>query len=446
MAKISLKWRKAVFYAQLPEMRLFWIFLPFLIALLAINVVYLPQAWLIVAVAAIFLFLTIMIFTSDLRLAKSNFEANMERNEMKSIVFNLRDGVIAYDPNFKVLIFNKAAEAIFGLNNNEIMGQYLSPDKAQTPRLRLISQVIFPSLAPMIIRRSDPGVYPQVADVAFSEPKLDLRVTTDRILDPQGRLLGFVKIVHDRTREKELMQAKTEFIGIAAHQLRTPLTAIHWALENLAGQQMANDDQKQIVDTAYNAAAKLMKTVNDLLDVTKIEEGRFGYQFENADMADFIESSIADVRDLAEKAGIKLYFNRPKEPVMVTIDKQKLGMVIFNFLDNAIRYNVQNGEVVVSVEKLPDKPYAQVSVKDTGIGIPSEQINNLFTKFFRADNAQRFSPDGSGLGIYIAKNVVKRHGGEIWAESEINRGSTFYFTIPTDPALVPPKEIVYGEE
>ncbi len=120
-------------------------------------------------------------------------------------------------------------------------------------------------------------------------------------------------------------------------------------------------------------------------------------------------------------------------------------MVFSNLIETAIKYNVENGEVIVGVERVEGQPHVKVSVKDTGIGIPADQMDKLFTKFFRAENVVKVVTDGTGLGLYIVKNIVKRHGGEIWAESEINRGSTFSFTLPTDPKLIPPKEVVYGE-
>lgn len=438
-------WKKFLLYAKLPEMRLFWFFLPFLIVLLTINIFYLPK-FLIFITLAIFFVLGTIILINNLRLARSNLEVKIERNELKSIIANLRDGVIAYDPNFKILIFNRAAEEIFNLKASEIIGQYLSLEKAREPYLKLLSQAIFPSLAPLVIRRSEPGVYPQIVDLSFDEPKIELRVSTDKITDSNGQLLGFVKLVHDRTREIELMRSKTEFITIASHQLRTPLTGIHWALESLSKQSLPAD-QKELIDTAFQAAVNLSKTVNDLLDVSKIEDGKFGYQFESVNIIDFIEEIIIGVQDLAKQSGIKLYFQKPDEPsIIISIDSQKMGIVLFNLLDNAIKYNVANGQVTVAVERIKNEPYIQISVKDTGVGVPADQINKLFTKFFRAENVIRFATQGSGLGLYIAKNIVKRHGGEIRAESELNRGSTFYFTLPTDPKLIPVKEMVYSED
>ncbi len=438
-------WQKFILYALLPEMRLFWFLLPFLIILLIINIFYLPEVWVFVSLA-FFLILGIIILINSLRLARSNQEIKIERNELKSIIFNLRDGVIAYDPNFKILIFNRAAEEIFNIPAQEIIGQYFSPERAREPRFKLISQAIFPSLAPVVIRRSKAGVYPQIVDLSFDEPKIELRVATDKIIDPRGQLLGFFKLVHDRTREINLMRAKTEFITVASHQLRTPLTGIHWALESLA-KEISDEGQKELVNTSLEAAAKLLKTVNDLLDVSKIEEGRFGYQFENVNIINFIEDIIKEMESLANQAGVKIYFQKPADAsIVVSIDNQKLGMVFSILLDNAIKYNVKNGEVVVAVGRIPNQPYIQISIKDTGLGIPQDQLDKLFTKFFRAANVVKSSPEGTGLGLYIAKNIIKCHGGEIWVESELNRGSTFYFTLPTDPKLTPLKEIAWGEE
>jgi signal transduction histidine kinase len=353
--------------------------------------------------------------------------------------------VVAYDNDFSVLIFNPAAQEIFYLPENEVVGIKLSAAMASDPKFKVLAQVVFSSLAPTVIKRSDPGAYPQVIDVSFDEPKLDLRVVTDKIVDANGVATGFVKLITNRTREIELLKSKTEFITVAAHQLRTPLTAINWALESLETSQL-NPQQKELADTGFLATKKMLKTVNDLLDVSKIEEGRFGYQFEEVNIVSFLEDILAQTNALAKQYGIKLYFARPKEQsIPVFIDQQKVNMVMSNLLDNAIKYNVENGEVTVAVEKEADEPFVKISIKDTGIGIPSNQLDKLFTKFFRADNVVKFSPDGTGMGLYIVKNVVNRHGGRVWAESELNRGTIFSFTLPTNKDVIPKKELVEFE-
>lgn len=441
--KISRFFRQLKFYCYLPEMRPFWIIL-FLIAVVAIiNLVFLKGVWALI-ILGILLVISSVIFAGNLRLARSNWEVKVERNQLHDIVANLKDGLIVYDPNFKIQIFNKAAEAIFGISTKEIVGQYFNPNFVQNSKYQLLAQVVFPSLAPMIRRLSEPDAWPQVAELSFDN--LSLRVSTNRVDDPSGRLLGFFKIIQNRSREKELLRSKSEFITVAAHQLRTPLTGINWALETLKNDPNLKPEHKSIVGESHASAQRLMKIVNDLLDVSKIEEGKFGYQLENANLIEFVANIMASANLVAKEFGVKLYFDQPAEPVVVKVDPQRLSLVMSNLLDNAVKYNVENGEVVVKIEKLRDKPFVQVSVKDTGVGIPAEEVGKLFAKFYRGSNATSSNSAGSGLGLFIAKNIIRRHGGEIWAESTLGRGSVFYFTLPTDPNLIPPAEVFYEEE
>lgn len=436
--------KKAFLYAGLPEMRLFWYFLPLALLIAIIDVIYLPIIWAWTSVGIIVLF-SFVLFANNLRSARLNLEIKIERNQLKSIVSNLFDGIIAYDEYFRILVFNRTSGDIFKLDPEKVVGQTFTPDKAKDSQYYLLSQILFPSLAPVIIRRTEGGVYPQVVDMSFSNPKLDLRVTTDKIIDPNGRLLGFVKIVRDRTRELGILKSKSEFIEVAAHQLRTPLTSINWIFEGLMNEKL-NDAQKELVGMGKIATSTVLKTVNDLLDVSQIEEGRYGYKFEETDITAFLEKILAEELPIAKQAGIKLYFKKPDFPISVSIDPQKLSIAFSNLVTNAIKYNVENGEVTIEIKKVEDKPYVQISVKDTGIGIPSEDVKSLFTKFFRAENAVKTVTEGTGLGLYITKNVIQRHGGEIWAESQLNRGTTFYFTLPLDPRLVPQAEIASAGE
>lgn len=427
-----------------PEFRPVFYVVPLAIIVGVINFFYLPLLWAGVT-AGILVLIVALLAAMSWRLASANVRIKTETSQMQSIISHLNMGVLAYDANFRVLIFNPAAEEIFSLDASDVVGSVLSADLASDPKRKLLTQVIFSTLAPTVVKRSEPGAYPQVLDISFDEPRLDLRVTTDRIFDAQGQVSGFVKLITNRTREIELLKSKTEFISVAAHQLRTPLTAINWAVESLVDSKNLDEQEKETVQTAFAAAKKMLKTVNDLLDVSKIEEGRFGYQFEVVDLVSYLEEILADANDLAKQYGIKLYFQRSPQPVRVVIDKQKVSMVLYNLLDNAIKYNVEHGTVTVSAQMVQGKPFAQVSVTDTGIGIPADQIPKLFTKFFRADNVVKVAPDGTGLGLYIARNVIRRHGGDIWAESEINRGSTFSFTLPTDTNVIPRRELTQFE-
>lgn len=431
-------------YLKAPEMRPFWYFLPLALVLLGINAFYLRMEWIVIN-ASIFAVMGSIIFLNGTRIIRLNGEIKLERNELGSIVANLLDGLIAYDQSFKVVMMNRAAGQLLGVAAGEVIGSRITPENAKDAKFTLLAQILYPSIAPLVVRKTEGGVYPQVVDMSFTNPAVEFRIATDRIVDSNGTLLGFVKIIHDRTRETAMLKSKSEFIEVAAHQLRTPLTSINWIFESLAKETLS-PEQKEMVNMGVLAAGNILKTVNDLLDVSQIEEGRYGYDFQATDINVFAEEVLTELMPYAKELGIKMYLKKSQAPIGVSIDPQKLGIVLANLVSNAIKYNIENGEVTIEIKKLEDKPYVEISVKDTGIGIPADEMQRLFTKFFRADNAQKTVADGSGLGLYITKNIVRRHGGDIWAESQLNRGSIFHVTIPTDTTLIPPKELAFSEE
>lgn len=424
-----------------PEMRVFWILLPFLFAIFAINAAYLDAFW-VVMVAGIEVIVALVVFFVSFRISALNREKKVGESEVRDIMLSLQDALIGFDGSYKISYFNAAAEKMFGLKPEAIIGRVLTPQAAQDPSLQRLAQVIFPSLAPVMVPLTGAGEYPQIVDLSFTEPELELRVTTSPVRDSTGQTIGFVKIVSDKTREVLLIKSKTEFIQVASHQLRTPMTEISWALDYISQSEKLDPEIRSVVEKTLAAAKTLVKITEDIISISKIEEGHFGYAFQDADINAFIESCIEQVLPVANQAGIRMYFDKPTDPMpLVSIDAQKLSIVLVNLLENAVRYNTANGEVTVRLQRLENEPYLKISVKDTGIGIPADQVKKLFTKFFRADNAVKFQTRGSGLGLYIARNIVRMHGGQMGAESELNRGSIFWFTLPTDKTLIPPHEI-----
>ncbi len=445
---MSQKLKKSVNFSvadlKLPEMRSLWVFLVLVALLFASDYFFTSLNWEIKS--SIILVIFLLIFWNNLRTAKSNKEMKSSALRLNDIVSGLSDAVISYDNNFKITIVNTAAEKLLGLKKEDIIGQYFGPERAKEEKFRILAQVLFPSLAPLVIKRSEGDGYPQVFDVTFDNPEMNLTVTTVKTTLSNGETSGFVKIIHDRTREAELYKSKSEFITVAAHQLRTPLTGINWTFEALGKITSLDPSDKELVQNGAMAAAKTLKIVNDLLDVSMIEDGRFGYNMENAELVSFLSDILANANLMAKEYGVNLYFDKGTDSsIVVKIDPGKLGMALSNIIDNAIKYNIKNGSVTVKLEKLQDKPYARISVVDTGIGIPAGDAEKLFKKFFRAENATRVRTEGTGLGLYITKNIISRHGGDVWLESEVGRGTKVYITLPTDPTLVPPKEVFYNE-
>jgi len=426
-----------------PEMFSFWVFLFSFTAATAISFYfsiilgYTILILLIVPGAVIFLNIS--------KLIKRDIETYSVSERFKKIISALPDGVIVYDSDFKVAVFNGVAERIFGLNSDEVIGQKMGPEKAQDPKFGILTQTIFPSLAPLVIPRSKPGDFPQVTDISFNEPAVELRVATTPIFTES--VTGFIKIIIDRTREVEIYRSKSEFITVAAHQLQTPITTIYWALDVLRKEEGLAAETREVAQEGYLASQNLSKIVNDLLDVARIEEGKFGYIFQEIDIIEFFKELLKNANVAAKNAGVNLYFDPgPEMSLPLNVDPSKLAMAVSNLLDNAIKYNLKNGSVTVRIARLNDKPYVQVSIQDTGVGIPPDGLSKIFKKFFRAENAVKVHTEGTGLGLYIVKNIIKRHGGAISVQSALGRGTTFYFTLPTDPRLIPHKESPYEEE
>jgi len=430
-------------YLNLREMTLPKFFLVVFLIETVVVFLFAPAlvAWLITLASLFFL---VWLVINAKALAKTNFALRIGESQNSAIINSLSEGVIAYDQNFSIWSMNDAAEIICSIRRDDVLNKKVSPDWANNDKLKVIASVIFPSLAPTLIKKTV-ATYPQVVDISFAYPReLYLEVTTNQIFDNQHNLLGFIKIIRDRSREIQLLKTKSEFITLAAHQLRTPLAGLRWAAESMVKEELGPlaPEQKQISQQNLEAIKKLVELVDDLLDVSKIEEGKFGYQMEKSDLTSLVQEVLEMSKEIAQKYAVKLVFYKPETQLpLVKMDRSKIMMVIQNLVDNAIKYNVPNGEARARIEQLSDKPYLQVSIEDTGIGIPVDDMPRLFTKFFRASNTLKRETEGSGLGLFIARNIVKRHGGDISVKSIEKRGSTFSFILPTDESLIPPIEI-----
>lgn len=242
-----------------------------------------------------------------------------------------------------------------------------------------------------------------------------------------------LELENKNKRLRELDKAKDEFISMASHQLRTPLTAIKgylsMLLEGDAGEiKMAQYD---FVMEAYNGSSRMVGLINDLLNVSRMETGRFFIEPVEVDLEIMIEEELKLLSNHAKDKKLYLRFEpRKKKIPKVRADETKIRQVIMNFTDNAIYYT-EKGGVTVSLDV--EGKSIVYKVKDTGIGVPENQRKDLFTKFYRADNARRARPDGTGLGIYLAKKVVGDHEGELIFESKEGKGSTFGFKMPINP-------------
>jgi len=269
------------------------------------------------------------------------------------------------------------------------------------------------------------------SEINLQKPNKMILQVTNAPIKKKKEILGTVKIIRDITHEKEVDTMKSELISIVSHQLRTPLSAVKWSVKMLLDGDIGKitKEQKSILAKGYRSNERMIHLVNDLLNISRIEDGRFQYKFLSASLEDLIVRTINEFNYFLEEKGTTLKFKKAAKPLpKVRIDPSKIHVVLQNILNNALNYTPSGGQIEISLKV--EKSLLITSIKDSGMGIPKKQQEHLFNKFFRADNAVRMQTEGSGLGLFIAKDIIEKHKGRIWAESEENEGSTFYFSLP----------------
>ncbi|RJO59709.1 hypothetical protein C4546_00580 [Candidatus Parcubacteria bacterium] len=232
-------------------------------------------------------------------------------------------------------------------------------------------------------------------------------------------------------RLKELDQLKTEFISVASHQLRTPLSAIKWSLKMLMDKDLGplNEEQQELIVKGYQSNERMIDLINDLLNVSRIEEGRFTYLFVEQSIDPILRELIEEQKHVAQEKRISLEYDPGKIPLpIVRVDTQKIHLGLQNIVDNALKYTPFGGKIYVRVK--PEKEELIISIQDTGVGIPVNQQPRVFSKFFRGDNVIRMQTEGTGLGLFITHNIIQKHHGRVWFESHEGKGTSFYVALP----------------
>jgi len=245
-----------------------------------------------------------------------------------------------------------------------------------------------------------------------------------------GKIVFFVSLLEDITQRKEVDRAKTEFVSLASHQLRTPLSAIRWYSEMLLSKYVGelNEKQQQYVKEIYAGNLRMVELVNALLNVSRIDLGTFAIEPEDIDLFEVCDSVLSELTpQIVEK---KQSVNRiyDQKVGLYKGDKKLLRIIFQNFLSNSVKYTQPEGQVVVEIARRD--PDLLIRVGDNGYGIPKAQQGKIFEKLFRADNVRQKDTEGTGLGMYIVKAIVEQSGGKIWFDSEENKGTTFYVTLP----------------
>jgi two-component system phosphate regulon sensor histidine kinase PhoR len=248
------------------------------------------------------------------------------------------------------------------------------------------------------------------------------------VVIPDQHTSGSLLLAQDLTRIRRLETVRRDFVSNLSHELRTPLASLKALAETL--QEGALDDPpaaRRFVDQIQIEVDALTQMANELLELSKIESGRFSLERSPVATADLLESAVHRMQVQAERANISLRVECPDDLPKVQVDSQRLEQVLINLIHNAVKFTRPGGEVLLCAESIPEG--VRFAVTDTGVGIPADEVTRIFERFYRVDKSR--TGRGTGLGLSIARHIVEAHGGKIWAESTEGQGSTFYFFIPT---------------
>ncbi len=343
-----------------------------------------------------------------------------ERDKLNQILASVIDGIIALDFNKNIVFINKATEELTGYTLSEVYG-------------RSIDQLIHAySDSEEILSKSycQQGFNQSARLIGKAGKQTKVNLMSAQADRSSQTPISYILILHDLSHEEELEQMKLDFVSMASHELKTPLTSIVGYLSVFLNENRnLPPDSLMLLNKAFTASQQLQTLIANLLNVNKIEKEQLSVSPEPIDYLPIISKALDDLRNQANQKNIVLTMapltnSLPK----VFVDPVRLGEVVTNLLSNAINYTNTGGKVEVSLKISPSE--VTTTVSDTGVGIPKEAIPHLFSKFFRVSNKLQQASKGTGLGLYIAKSIIEKQHGKIWVESEVGKGSQFSFTLP----------------
>lgn len=360
-------------------------------------------------------------------------ELKIANDRFNQIAENIDEVFFLATPRVGILYVNSAFERIWGMPVESLK---------KNPRAWadfVIKEDLdgFLSFAEENLRKGDGFLY----EFRIKKPNNDIRWILVKIVpikDDEGIISSVVGIASDITEIKkqeersiELDKLKNKFIQIVSHQMRTPLGVIRWTLEELLGGEFGGDlsqEHQDVLRIVYNSGLSVLSRLDDLILTLDIENKKIRLEKEKTNLRQLIDSLIIELYPFVKLRKIKVTFKVTDDKYLVDIDKNHMKYAIGKIIDNAIRYNNTGGEVNIALEVREGDLYLTIS--DNGVGIPPNEQNSIFIKFFRAPNATSMSPDASGLGLFIAKNIIELHGGKIWFDSQEGGGSNFYISFP----------------
>jgi two-component system phosphate regulon sensor histidine kinase PhoR len=350
------------------------------------------------------------------------------KNGIETILNSIQDAVLVVDSQDRLILANPSAEKLFNFKFDPSRPSFL------------IDAIGRSALLDMILKTRSSRVYHVRHELTI--PADGENISFDCVLscvtDDAGRAVSVVAILHDVTREKEISRAKNEFVSNVSHELKTPLASINAYAEMLAdGDAKDTETIRQYCEIIQGQAHRLNRLIEDVLNISRIESGLMKVNRQTHSLALILRDSLEMMQSYAKEKNITINTRPSILFDQVCVDKDMMTQVVVNLLSNAVKYTPAGGQVTVQIEVNDVDGTITVSVTDTGIGIPEQEMSKLFGKFYRVEANKNFAK-GTGLGLNLVKQIVETvHGGQVFVRSQQGKGSTFGFVLPLAAAGQP---------
>ncbi len=366
----------------------------------------------------------------DLEQEKENISKENAKNQ--ALLSSIGDGVVATDERGLIIWMNQAAEKMLQKTSAESSGKkYSDVLPLYDENMKLIPEK---KRKIYYVLSSGKSVHTTVANLTHYYSRKDgtkfpTAVSTTPIIFEE-KIIGAIAVFRDITHEKTIDQAKSEFVSLASHQLRTPLSTINWYSEMLLSRDAGelNEEQEKFINEIYRGSKRMVELVNALLNVSRLELGTFIIEPSPSDFRKIADDVLKELEPQIKTKKMEIIRNFESDLPMINADPKLVRIIFQNLLSNSVKYTPEKGKIEVFINK--NKSDIMIEVKDNGYGIPKKAQEKIYTKLFRADNAKEIDADGTGLGLYIVKSIIDNSGGKISFESEANKGTTFHISFP----------------
>lgn len=354
-------------------------------------------------------------------------------NLIQNLLDFLKEGIAIYDNEFKIVFVNKAFSQITNLEKESIINLIVDQGMIKNERYEMLANIFFPFLTGENIKVISQD--PEIIEVKFSSPKEKIFLISYMDITLINRKYK-LRIVLDKTEDVLEGQRKLEFVQLVSENLSTPLSEIRWTLEAMDTQNFS-DENKKFLESALNIIKSTINLVEVIFAMLRFEEGKLELFIQNVDLKQVVEDVLSIFDEKIEEKKLKVELKISDDVKTIVGDKNMISMLFYSLIENAILYNKVNGEVLISAQKIFYKPYAEIIIQDTGIGMSKEDLENLFKKYYRSKKAKELNVKSFGIGLYTAKHILDLHGAEIKVESEEGKGTKISIAWPLDKSLIP---------